>query len=158
MSCTPQPPRAETPDSSDYCSDFTPDEEQSLNELLAKAVAQHATVATPISTGDITPARATPAIEHANIVAAADLESLQPAVLDALVVDIEDVEDLPGVRVPKVLGREAPRSPWRRSTRWSPFGLASPFGAGPRASPGAGDRNSPTGMRSIWSRWLGLVC
>lgn len=147
MSCPPQIPIADT-DSSDYGSDFTPDEEALLNELLSQAVAQDATVASPTSAGHDIPPTPTPAREDAS--AAADLDSLQPAVLDALVADIEDgVEDLPGVRLPKVLGREKPRSPWRQASRRSPFGIGDGgrFGTGPwRASPGADDRASPFGM------------
>lgn len=160
MSCPPTSPRADS-DSSDYGSDFTPDEEEVLNELLSQAVAQHATVATPTSTGHI-PATPTPALEDASASASAstavDLEPLQPAVLDALVADIEDaVEDVPGVRVPKVLGREKPRSPWRQASRRSPFGFGgqSPFGAGSwRAIPGADNGDSPSGM---WLPQLYLV-
>lgn len=153
MSCPPTLPRADS-DSSDYGSDFTPDDEEVLNELLSKAVAQHATVATPTSPSpsaahDI-PATPTPALEDASASVPVDLESLQPAVLDALVADIEDaVEDVPGVRFPKVLGREKPHSPWRQASRRSPFGFGagSQFGAGPwRASPGPDNRDSPSGM------------
>ncbi|KAJ5167127.1 uncharacterized protein N7482_005908 [Penicillium canariense] len=118
MSCSPQIPRPDEPGSSDYGSDFTPDEEQVLNDLLTKAAAKHATVqrvatplsfATPNDIGDDA---------NTTLVAAklADLDSLQPAVLDARVTDIEDgLQDPPGVRLPKVLGREKPRSPGRQS-------------------------------------------
>lgn len=150
MSCPPQLHRTDT-DSSDYGSDFTPDEEEQLSELLSKAVAQHATVATriPSSTAHIT---GTPALADASAIAPTDLESLRPAVLDALVADIEDaVEDVPGVRLAKVPGRENPRSPWRRASRRSPgYGAGSSIGVGPwRASPGADDRAGPSGMIDI---------
>lgn len=139
MSCLPQLTRAETSDSSDYGSDFTPDEEELLNGLLCKAVAEHATATTtPASTA------AVETIEHADTIAATDLESLQPAVIDALVADIEDASS---VRLSKVLGREKPRSPWRQASRRSPFGPGAQAGAGAwRASPGTGNRSSPSGM------------
>lgn len=151
MSCPPRVPRTDT-DSSDYGSDFTPDEEELLNELLSNAVAEHATVATPPSTTTTRDIPATPGIEDA-AGAAEDLESLQPAALDALVADIEDgVEGLPGVRLPKVLGREIPRSPWRQTSRRSPFGSGVGGRAGTtgpwqwRPSPDADNRDSRSGM------------
>lgn len=118
MSCSPQLQWPEDSDSSDYGSDFTPDEEALLNELVTKASTDHAPAhTTPIST----PASITHPIVSSttptNAVAtpeSIDLESLQPAVLEALVADIEDgIEDPPSVRLPKVLGREKPRSPWK---------------------------------------------
>lgn len=151
MSCLPQLTRAETSGSSDYGSDFTPDEEELLNELLCKAVAEHATAATPTSTA------AVPTIEHEDTIAAtADLESLQPAVIDALVADIEDGLEEPSgsLRLPKVLGREKPRSPWRQASQRSPFGPGVQAGAGVWcASPGAGNRSSPSGMRCSIFPW-----
>lgn len=153
MSCSSQLPRAETSDSSDYGSDFTPDEEELLNELLSEAVTEHATVATRTSTANIP---AAPAAEHANTIAATVLESLQPAALDALVADIEDgVEDLPGVRLPTVFFREKPRLPWRQSSQRSPFGPGGQFGAGAwRASQDAGDSSSPSGMFALSFPWI----
>lgn len=149
MSCLPQLTPAETSDSSDYGSDFTPEQEELLNELLCKAVAERATATTPATTG------AVPTIERADTIAATDLAPLQPAVLDALVADIEDgLEEPSSVRLPKVLGREKPRSPWRQANRRSPFG---PTGAGAwRASPGAGNRSSPSGMSLLYPRDLAL--
>lgn len=75
--------------SSDYGSDFTSDEEALLNELLARVAAEHATA----SELD-------------------DLQSLRPVIA---IQDIEDYDDSPPcVRVPKVLGKEKPGSPWRK--------------------------------------------
>ncbi|KAJ5247444.1 hypothetical protein N7468_002427 [Penicillium chermesinum] len=92
-------------DSSEYGSDFTPDEQAQLNELLAKADAENARAAAPVSTP------ATP-------VAFEDLELLQPVTLSALVADIEDgIDGPPSLRLPKVLGRDSPKSPWRQAQR-----------------------------------------
>jgi exonuclease V len=143
MSC-PLQAQPEDSDSSGYGSDFTPDEEELLNELLSKAVAEHATVATPTST----PNHPVPVIEDALTVTTpepADIESLPPAVLAVLVADIEDgVEDPRGVRLPKVLGRESPRSPWQQ---WSqrPWTRSTSAVAG-RSGQDAVNRNSPLGM------------
>lgn len=142
MSC---PERTEDLDSSDYGSDFTPDEEDLLNTLLSKAVAEHATDATPTHTWlpTPTPIERTTAPKTPDLT---DLDSLQPAV-PALVADIEDGIE-PVVRLPKVLGREGPRSPWRQSqprpaVRWNPTATG-------RSSPRASNRNrsSPLGMPS----------
>ncbi|CAG8192556.1 unnamed protein product, partial [Penicillium nalgiovense] len=141
MSC---PERIE--DDSDYGSDFTPDEEDLLNELLNKAVAEHATDtdATSISTltwiSTPTPVEPITAPKSPEL---AELESLQPAALEALVADIEDGVEPPSVRLPKVLGREGTRSPWRQwqprpgqAVRWGPS--ASAMG---RSNPRAGNNN-----------------
>lgn len=103
-------------DDSDYGSDFTPDEEQLLNELLNQVVG-HATdetsatsPSTPILTSTPTPVAE---ITTPKSPERLELESLSPAALAALVADIEDVVEEPSVRLPKVLGREGPRSPWR---------------------------------------------
>jgi len=123
MSCSPRLPRPEQPDLSDYGSDFSPEEDELLNELLAKAVAPNATVhsnATPSSPSNLIPA-ATPVTPTRSVGHTTDpkeIESRQPAVFAALVADIEDgIEDSPGVRLPKVLGREKPRSPERQSSQ-----------------------------------------
>ncbi|KAJ5578371.1 uncharacterized protein N7459_007335 [Penicillium hispanicum] len=142
MPCSPQRPQPEDPDSSDYGSDFTPEEEAVLNELLTKAVAEHATAepdATPIQT--LTPNLiASPGLVRANSVATPELEdlaSLQPAAFEALVADIEDgIEEPPGVRLPKVLGREKPRSPWRQASQRPWSGAGTVYSAG-RSSQGA---------------------
>lgn len=76
-------------DSSDYGSDFTPDEEELLNELLARADQP-----------------ATPPEQKAEE-AAAQLSDLKPLQESLLVTDIEDNEIPHSARVPKVLGREA---------------------------------------------------
>ncbi|KAL1963877.1 hypothetical protein VTN77DRAFT_7683 [Rasamsonia byssochlamydoides] len=87
--------------SSDYGSDFTPDEEELLDELLARvATAQPTTTTTTSTTNPTTPA-----------IPADDLTDVQPLV----VADIEDYDIPQTARVPKVLGREAwsPSSPRR---------------------------------------------
>ncbi|KAJ5514984.1 Mpv17/PMP22 [Penicillium fimorum] len=105
-------------DDSDYGSDFTPDEEDLLNNLLNKAAAEHATAADADATSISTTWTSTPtSIEQITAPKSpepADLESLRPAALGALVADIEDGIE-PSVRLPKVLGRERPRSTWRQS-------------------------------------------
>ncbi|KAJ5774846.1 Major facilitator superfamily domain general substrate transporter [Penicillium paradoxum] len=146
MSC---PERIEDLDSSDYGSDFTPDEEDLLNNLLSKAVAEHATDAatsTPTWTSTPTPIERITAPKSPEL---AELESLQPTVLAALVADIEDGIEPPVVRLPKVLGREGPLSPWRQSqprpgpaVRWNPSAMG-------RSSPHAGNSNSNRSSPSV---------
>lgn len=153
MSCSPQVPRPEDSDSSDYGSDFTADEEELLNELLVKASAEHAPAdagATPIPSPSL-PSNHPVASKNTPTNAVAepdpnDLESLQPAVLAALVADIEDgIEDPPSVRLPKVLGREKPRSPWRQPGQNSWLGPAASWSARTMGSSQGSNRNSPIG-------------
>jgi exonuclease V len=79
--------------SSDYGSDFSPDEEELINELLAKAVAEHATTGTTATAASPT----TP-------------EPPSQAEILAAVGDIEDYYEgvLPGPLTPRVLGRQKP--------------------------------------------------
>lgn len=113
MSCSLQR-NLDEPDSSDYGSDFTPDEEGLVNELLAKADAENARLASPAHVSSSTPRAPVAQAEYE------DLDSLQPATLAALVADIEDgIHDPPALRLPKVLGREKPRSPWRQTSQRS---------------------------------------
>jgi exonuclease V len=133
MSCSQTSTIPDKSDSSDYGSDFTPDDEQILSELLAQAVADHA------SAVDATASSAHPPVtENATNTAAAaelfDLNSLNPAA----VADIEDgLESPPGVRLPKVLGREREsHSPWRQSNQ--------PFRSS-QTSQGPNNRDSPFG-------------
>ncbi|KAJ5744855.1 hypothetical protein N7533_009725 [Penicillium manginii] len=150
MSCSPQLPREQS-DSSDYGSDFSPEEDELLNELLAQAIAENATIhpnATPTSTSTSTPIpTAVPVAHNTNGVLLpdpSDIETLQPATLAALVADIEDgIENAPGVRLPKVLGREKPRSPWRQSSQGLWVGPQAARGSADRASPGPNNRSSP---------------
>ncbi|OGM48589.1 hypothetical protein ABOM_002476 [Aspergillus bombycis] len=85
--------------SSDYGSDFTPDEEEVLNELLAQAVTEHAALhATPPPPQ---PSTTTPAAKEIN----------------RAVGDIEDCHVAPSSpRTPKVLGRQKPV--WQVSKTW----------------------------------------
>lgn len=91
-------------DSSDYGSDFTPDEEELLNDLLAKVATEHATVqasATATATATATTASKT----------------VQTTV--TAVADIEDHAETPASqRVPKVLGREKPGFLWQKRKAW----------------------------------------
>ena len=151
MSCSPQRPRPELSDSSDYGSDFSPDEEHLLNELVTKAVAEHATatalrdatsVSTPTPSQDVADAITPPVA-----VTLADLDSLQPATIAAIVADIEDAVTSPGVRLPKVLGREKPGSPWRRSRQRPWPGPTSPRSpVAERSSQGSNYKDAPIGM------------
>jgi exonuclease V len=140
---------------SDYGSDFTPDEEDLLNNLLNKAVAEYATAdadATSFSTTWISTPTPVEQITAPKSPELADLESLQPAALKALVADIEDE---PSVRLPKVLGREKPRSTWRQSQ--PPPGQAVRWGANAsargRTNPLArnSNKNSPFGMLFVFT-------
>lgn len=133
----------ESDDFSDYGSDFTPDEEQLLNDLLNKATGpatgQAATTSpwtpslssTPVSVERLT----TPKLPEIS-----ELDFIKPAIRTALVADIEDGVDEPSARLPKVLGREKPRAPWRsrpaQSSRWSPTAMG-------RWSPHAGNSSRP---------------
>ncbi|KAE8355006.1 exonuclease V a 5' deoxyribonuclease-domain-containing protein [Aspergillus coremiiformis] len=105
MSC-PRPSdllMTDTPeDSSDYGSDFTPDEEEVLSELLAKAVTEHAahraTTATPSPPQQSTTATTAKETNYA-------------------IVDIEDTHvALSSHRTPRVLGRQ--KSAWQASRTW----------------------------------------
>ncbi|KAJ5131155.1 Mpv17/PMP22, partial [Penicillium bovifimosum] len=130
-------------DSSDY-SDFTPDEEAILNNLLSQ-VAEHATGAIATS-----PFAHPPPIEPPPAPPPPELDELQtlaPEALELLVADIED--EPPVVRLPKVLGREAPRRPWQwqqhrpgQTVRWG----ASARG---RSSPYAGNVNKSSPRPSV---------
>ncbi|KAL1866284.1 hypothetical protein Plec18167_009124 [Paecilomyces lecythidis] len=111
--------------SSDYGSDFTPDEEELLNELLAKAAATHQRAATAQSSSQdqfhvsaITTATATVTAVEAEV-PEQDLQSLQP---NLVIGDIEDYEDPRTPRVPKVLGREkwSPRKTQQALWPWRP--------------------------------------
>lgn len=138
----------EDSESSDYGSDFSPDEEQLLNDLLNKA-AGHATgqaatsqstpilISTPTLVEQPTPPQS-PEL--------ADLASSQPAALATLVADIEDVVEQPNARRPKVLGREA-RAPWWTRPRPDQR-LGREFSATGRSSPYAGNssRSHSSGM------------
>lgn len=151
MSCPPQRRQPDASDSSDYGSDFTPEEEHLLNELITKAIAEHATATAQRGAGSVSTPTPTPNVEDAitTPIAAtlANLDSLQPATLAAIVADIEDAVTFPGVRLPKVLGREKPGSPWRRSSQRAWPGPTSPRSpvAG-RSSQGANYKNPPIGM------------
>lgn len=111
--------------SSDYGSDFTPDEEELLNELLAKAAATHQRAATAQSSSQdqfhvsaITTAKATVTAVEAEV-PEQDLQSLQP---NLVIGDIEDYEDPRTPRVPKILGREkwSPRKTQQALWPWRP--------------------------------------
>ncbi|CRG89552.1 Exonuclease V, mitochondrial [Talaromyces islandicus] len=81
-------------DSSDYGSDFSPDEEELLNELLARADHQQTQPASP-------PGQTAP------LETGQQLSDLKPLQEPLLVTDIEDNEIPRSARIPKVLGRGA---------------------------------------------------
>lgn len=85
-------------DCSDYGSDFTPDEEELLNDLLAKVATEYATAqASATATATTTTASKT---VQATVTTGAD---------------IEDYAESPASqRVPKVLGREKPDFLWQK--------------------------------------------
>lgn len=87
-------PGTQNDDSSDYGSDFTPDEEELLNELLARVVA---------TTEEVTPTTSSPAQQQPQQIIKESSHDIQPLV----VTDIEDYEIPHSVRFPRVLGREA---------------------------------------------------
>ncbi|KAL2006701.1 hypothetical protein VTN00DRAFT_9369 [Thermoascus crustaceus] len=113
-------------DSSDYGSDFTPEEEELLNELLANVATQHAAT-TRSATATI--------VESA---ADSQEQNLQPTLL---VGDIEDYEEHPkSPRTPKKLGREKCIPPWAGTQQnrtaplhWIP-GAASQVAGDPRTA------------------------
>lgn len=119
----------ESDDSTDYGSDFTPEEEQLLSELLDKAAGP--------ATGQAAILPSTPFLPSTPVSpkspALLEFESLHPEALAALVADIEDAVEEAPVRLPKVLGRERPRAPWRsrqsrpgQGSRWSPSAVERP--------------------------------
>lgn len=99
-------------DSSDYGSEFTPDEEELLNELLARVVAsepQTSTVAATTTAEEIA-ATTTTSESQQQLLAEILLDDLQPLSDPLIISDIEDYEVPHSARVPRVLGRE----------KWSP--------------------------------------
>ncbi|KAJ5553795.1 hypothetical protein N7513_003754 [Penicillium frequentans] len=143
MSCPPQNPLPEDSDS-DYGSDFTPDEEDFLNQLLIRAVSERAPAesgATPTSPS--TTPRHTPGPTIATIandyIEPADLRHLEPPVIATLVTDIEDgIAKFPVARA-KVLGKKKPQSLWTPSKRpWEDTYTRDRMEA--RSSPGADNR------------------
>lgn len=94
-------------DSSDYGSDFTPDEQELLSELLARVVApEHQTSTVTTTTAEET-TTATTSESQQQLLAELLLDDLQPLSDPLIVSDIEDYELPHSVRVPRVLGREA---------------------------------------------------
>ncbi|KAB8223702.1 exonuclease V a 5' deoxyribonuclease-domain-containing protein [Aspergillus novoparasiticus] len=105
-----------TDNSSDYGSDFTPDEEDILNEILAQAVTEHAALHATPPPPPPQPTTTSPAAKETN----------HP------VGDIEDCHVAPSSpRTPKVLGRQKPV--WQVSRTW---GSPLAGGAGQMASNG----------------------
>lgn len=110
---TTMPPDDLGDDSSDYGSDFTPDEQELLSELLARVVApehQSSTVTTTTAEGTTT---ATTSESQQQYLTELLLDDLQPLSDPLIVSDIEDYELPHSVRVPRVLGREA----WSPATK-----------------------------------------
>lgn len=96
--------------SSDYGPDFTAEEEELVNELLAKAASEHAVS----PTADLHPR------PHRD----------QP-VTTVCAGDIEDYEHRSRARSPKLLGREKPAFPWQRKTAQFSSPASSQGGRGP---------------------------
>lgn len=133
----------ESDDSSDYGSDFTPDEEQLLNDLLNQATG--AATGQAATTSPWTPSLSSTPVTVERLTTPkpsdfSDLDSIQPVARTVFVPDIEDGVDEPSPRLPKVLGREKPRAPWRsrpaQGSRWSPTAMGS-------RSPRAGNSSRP---------------
>ncbi|CAI7641764.1 unnamed protein product [Penicillium bialowiezense] len=133
----------ESDDSSDYGSDFTPGEEQLLNDLLNQATG--AATGQAATTSPWTPSLSSTPVTVERLTTPkpsdfSDLDSIQPVARTAFVPDIEDGVDEPSARLPKVLGREKPRAPWRsrpaQGSRWSPTAMGS-------RSPRAGNSSRP---------------
>ncbi|KAI7973644.1 hypothetical protein EIK77_004250 [Talaromyces pinophilus] len=102
-------------DSSDYGSEFTPDEEELLNELLARVVTpdhQTSTITTATTTAEETSTTTTSESQQ-QLLTEVLLDDLQPLSDPLIISDIEDYEVPHSARVPKVLGREA----WSPATK-----------------------------------------
>lgn len=103
-------------DSSDYGSEFTPDEQELLSELLARVVApehQTSTTTTATTTAEETTTIATTSDSQQQLLTEILLDDLQPLSDPLIVSDIEDYEVPHSARVPRVLGREA----WSPATK-----------------------------------------
>lgn len=105
-------------DSSDYGSAFTPDEEELLNELLARVVApEHqtstVTISTAVTTTEETTTTTTTSESQQQLLTEVLLDDLQPLSDPLIISDIEDYEIPHSARVPRVLGREA----WSPATK-----------------------------------------
>uniref|UniRef100_A0A093VDY6 Putative exonuclease V, mitochondrial n=1 Tax=Talaromyces marneffei PM1 TaxID=1077442 RepID=A0A093VDY6_TALMA len=105
-----QPNDFEDDDSSDYGSEFTPDEEELLNELLARVVAPERQISTTTTAAEET---TTTSESQQQELAKLLLDDLQPLSDPLIVSDIEDYEVPHSARVPRVLGREA----WSPATK-----------------------------------------
>lgn len=103
-------------DSSDYGSEFTPDEEELLNELLACVVApnhQTSTATTATTTAEETTTTTATTESQQQFLTEVLLDDLQPLSDPLIISDIEDYEVPHSARVPKVLGRAA----WSPATK-----------------------------------------
>jgi exonuclease V len=111
--------------SSDYGSDFTPDEEEVLNDLLAKAATEHAALhATSVTSPPLQESRTTTTVTAKEVnIAVGDIEDCYVASASP--------------RTPKVLGRQ--KSVWQISRTWS-----SPVAG--RAGPMARDGGAAFGI------------
>jgi exonuclease V len=95
-------------DSSDYGSEFTPDEEELLNELLARVAPERQipTTTTTTATALATTTTTTSEPQQQSLTEVL-LHDLQPLSDPLIISDIEDYEVPHSARVPRVLGREA---------------------------------------------------
>jgi exonuclease V len=123
-------------DSSDYGSDFTPDEEVLLTQLLERA--DHHQQTQP----------ATPPRQTAPAEVAAQLSDLKEPLL---VTDIEDNELPHSARIPKVLGREAwsPAAKRRQQQQQQQPKLLS--------SPSKAPEHELLPISGMWSKSIGLI-
>lgn len=97
-------------DSSDYGSEFTPDEEELLNELLTRVAPDRQIPTTTTALATTTTTTSEPQQQSLTEVLLYDLQPLS----DPLIIsDIEDYEVPHSARVPRVLGREA----WSPATK-----------------------------------------
>lgn len=104
--------------SSDYGPDFTAEEEELVNELLAKIASEHAAVPPPTTPDRHQPGPPPPP------------QNQSPHQPVATVTDIEDYnEGRSRARSPKVRGREKLASPWSRKTTFQHSSPRAPRGS-----------------------------
>lgn len=135
---TPMQPFLTSDDSSDYGSDFTPEQEALVDELLATIATENASV-TP------TPPPQPPADIDTAVADTAPSNISTPAAVAVATqdnVNIQDIEDYyapqSSPRVPRVLGREKPGI-------WQLYKTAGPWTKAPSLEPGAPEKKSNDG-------------
>lgn len=135
MSYPENTPHQSTPDHSDYGSDFTPEQEALVDELLAKIATESASV-TP-STPPPLPQQPSQLPRNTATEVAVNIPT---ATQDT--VGTQDIEDYyapqSSPRIPRVLGRETP------GTTWQLYKTTTPWTKTPWAGTSAGPGISPT--------------